>query len=513
MFYVLGAVVVLVFALPIYRLYFHPLAKYPGPLRYKLSSLPLLWQAYRGNRHLYHLRDHEKYGPIVRIAPDTLSFNTATALSTIYGSRNANVQKSEFYKTFDYTAGAWSTLTETDKDVHAAKRRWVAPIFSAESIKVSEPLIVDVIERFCETIKPAGQGWGEKWNATNMSNYLGYDIMGQWLLGVDFRAVQEKTYRNIADSLLPVAQLMYWISLLPFTALVRPLLHTKLPELIGGKAVAENVTLVNFCSKEIESRLEGKKQVDDSRADFLSRIINTEDKKTGWRPTRADLDTEALNLVMAGADPYASIMAAVFFYLVHNETVLKRATAEVRSTFSSPDEIRNGPKLNSCEYLYACIEETLRRAAAVPSLVPRVVMAGGFTVDGHHLPQGTVVGIPMYPLHHNPEYYSDPWSFRPERWLESETDPESIARARKAFAPFMMGTRQCSGRVLAYLQMKLTLAHILFRFDLRLSPEDNGLGGGSPDLEEGRHRRDEFQLIDAFGFGRDGPLVEVRVAE
>jgi hypothetical protein len=48
----------------IYRLTFHPLAKYPGSFLYKLTDWPLILQAYHGNRHLYHLKDHEKYGKL-----------------------------------------------------------------------------------------------------------------------------------------------------------------------------------------------------------------------------------------------------------------------------------------------------------------------------------------------------------------------------------------------------------------------------------------------------------------
>jgi hypothetical protein len=53
-----------VVALCIYRIFFHPLAKYPGRLSYKLSGWPLLWQAYRQDRHIWHLKDHEKYGKL-----------------------------------------------------------------------------------------------------------------------------------------------------------------------------------------------------------------------------------------------------------------------------------------------------------------------------------------------------------------------------------------------------------------------------------------------------------------
>lgn len=164
--------------------------------------------------------------------------------------------------------------------------------------------------------------------------------------------------------------------------------------------------------------------------------------------------------------------------------------------------------------MYACIEETLRRAAPVPSHLPRVVLPGGMNIDGYHLPEGTVVGVSSYSIHHNSTHFPDPWSFQPERWVESTSvSQESINHARRAFWPFGLGTRQCIGKNLAYLQLKLSLAHVLHRYDLRLAPDDPGRGGGGPCMEEGRQKEDEFQLWDAFGYGRDGPVVQFKKAQ
>jgi cytochrome P450 len=136
------------------------------------------------------------------------------------------------------------------------------------------------------------------------------------------------------------------------------------------------------------------------------------------------------------------------------------------------------------------------------------------TIDSTHFPARTVVGVPMYALHHNPTYFPEPFTFRPERWIESPTNPtEAIALARKAFNPFSIGTRQCIGRGLAYLQLKLTLTHVLWRFDLREAGDEKGKGAGRKGMGVGREREDEFQLWDALGFGRDGPMVEVRWRE
>lgn len=150
-------------------------------------------------------------GPIVRIAPNTLSFNSASALSTVYGPRNANAKKGEWYRTFDIAAGTYSSFTETDREKHAIKRRWMSPAFSVDSMKANEPLIIDIVERFCETLKPTNSGWGTKWNMSEMCTYLGFDIMGALVFGCDFKTVQEKENRPLANSVLPASMLMYWV--------------------------------------------------------------------------------------------------------------------------------------------------------------------------------------------------------------------------------------------------------------------------------------------------------------
>jgi cytochrome P450 len=297
-------------------------------------------------------------------------------------------------------------------------------------------------------------------------------------------------------------------------SLIRPLLRTRLFEIIGGKSVADNNRLIDYASSQVQvqqAEAEIEKGTNGNRIDFLSHLVGAEDKKTGWHPTIADLGNESLNMINAGADPFSSVLAGAIFYLVHNPACLNKLTQEVRSTFTSTSEIVNGPALNSCIYLYAVLEETLRRTAPVPSHLPRVVLEGGLDIDGKHIPAGTVVGVPMYALHNHPDYFPDPFSFLPERWIESPSNSaQNVALARKAFCPFSIGSRMCSGKNLAYMQLKLTLAHLLWRFDIREAPDEMGRGGGKEGLGVGREREDEFQMWDALGFGRDGPVVEVR---
>jgi len=46
----------------IYRLYFHPLAKFPGPFWAKISTIPSWWQTRKQSRHLWLLKLQEEYG-------------------------------------------------------------------------------------------------------------------------------------------------------------------------------------------------------------------------------------------------------------------------------------------------------------------------------------------------------------------------------------------------------------------------------------------------------------------
>lgn len=63
----------------IYNLFFHPLSGYPGPWLNALSPLVDLIVQYRGGGHRHIRGLHEQYGPVVRIAPDSLSFDTSQA--------------------------------------------------------------------------------------------------------------------------------------------------------------------------------------------------------------------------------------------------------------------------------------------------------------------------------------------------------------------------------------------------------------------------------------------------
>ena len=219
--------------------------------------------------------------------------------------------------------------------------------------------------------------------------------------------------------------------------------------------------------------------------------------------------------IIAGSDTTSTAMAATLFYLVRNPSALERATAEVREKFAEVEDIHSGPQLGSLPYLKACIDEAMRLSPSVGGLLPREVLPGGITVDGESIPAGMVIGTPHYTIHHNETYYPEAFSYVPERWVSGSTvagglvGEEDVSRAKSAFCPFSIGPRGCIGKGLAYIEMTMTLARLLFMYDIRRAAGIS-TGEGREGNEWGRHRPSEYQLVDTFTSLKDGPMVEFR---
>ncbi|PWY76985.1 cytochrome P450 [Aspergillus heteromorphus CBS 117.55] len=97
--------------------------------------------------------------------------------------------------------------------------------------------------------------------------------------------------------------------------------------------------------------------------------------------------------------------------------ILTRLTTAIRTAFPTLVDIVAGPRLMQLSYLRACIEESMRLCPPAPSDLPREVLPGGLQVGKWHIPAGTVVGVPAYPLHHSEEYFDRPFVYDPSRWL------------------------------------------------------------------------------------------------
>lgn len=84
----------------IYRSLFSPICKVPGPGYTLLTSFYLMIQEFSGKRREYIHELHERYGAVVRLGPNEVSFTSLEAIKEIYSSGGSGYDKTEFYTLF-----------------------------------------------------------------------------------------------------------------------------------------------------------------------------------------------------------------------------------------------------------------------------------------------------------------------------------------------------------------------------------------------------------------------------
>ena len=133
-----------------------------------------------------------------------------------------------------------------------------------------------------------------------------------------------------------------------------------------------------------------------------------------------------------------SSVCAITYYLAQNPDVQSKLQAELDEALGHDDSpIAPSEIVKRLPYLEAVMNEGLRLHSTSAMGLPRVVPEGGLHVSGKFFPEGTVLSVPTYTIHRDPEVWGDDVEvFRPERWFERDQ-----AEIQKMFNPFSYGPR------------------------------------------------------------------------
>jgi cytochrome P450 len=206
---------------------------------------------------------------------------------------------------------------------------------------------------------------------------------------------------------------------------------------------------------EIEER---RSAGDEDSDDVLSMLLGAR-HEDGSPMTTKELRDELMTLLTAGHETTASSLA----WLVSRLAREPRVFDELRSEVDSED---GGP------YLSATITEALRSRPVIPNAMPRYV-AKPITVGGWDYEPGVNLVANAYLIHHDPEIYPDPYTFRPERFLDEKPGTYT-------WIPFGGGRRRCLGASFATLEMKVVIAELVRRFEISATT-------GQPELARRRN--------------------------
>lgn len=235
-----------------------------------------------------------------------------------------------------------------------------------------------------------------------------------------------------------------------------------LPYLAPKKLLALRLKNWAYVSDRVESRIKNGTY----QPDFFSSILKHHGEERGM--TIEEMKSNASNLVLgtpplssitplfnvkllAGSETTATLLSGTIHLLLQNPSTLKKAISEIRSAFSTANEI-DFTSSSTLKHTIAILEESLRLYPPVPNLSGREVPPGGALVCNHFLPGGTIVQFPMFAAYRYPPYFHDAEQFCPERWMG---DARFNNDNRDVFEPFSVGTRNCIGKSLARAEMRV----------------------------------------------------------
>ena len=262
---------------------------------------------------------------------------------------------------------------------------------------------------------------------------------------------------------------------------------------------------------ESERRNEAEKRPV-AREDMFHFLCTAKDPETGDYALSTDnLIADANLLTVAGSDTTSATVTALFFFITRNPKAYTKLVHEIRTNFNDVEEIGSAPDLMAkCEYLRAAVYESLRLSPAGPSELERTVLPGGIMIAGEHLPGGIVIGVPKWSLGRNEALWGDYNTFRPDRWIVTDTNTqEEVNHLKRSFHPFSKGVGSCLGQKMAMVQLCMIVGRTLWRYDVRQAPGQN-VGEGRPDLGWGQRNPGHFQLRDAYISLREGPIVQFK---
>ncbi|KAJ8722067.1 hypothetical protein PYW08_004469 [Mythimna loreyi] len=159
----------------------------------------------------------------------------------------------------------------------------------------------------------------------------------------------------------------------------------------------------------------------------------------------------ANEMLSAGIDTVSFSATSLMYYLAKNQDKQDKLREEIRS--DNPHK----------RYLRACLKESLRLRAVVPSNLRRTDR--DHIVGGYHIPKGVDVVAPNEYLSRLEKYYPQAHDFVPERWLADKSDPLYYGNAPQIITlPFGFGIRSCIGRRIAELEIETFMKRLIDEF-------------------------------------------------
>ncbi|KAI0047689.1 putative P450 monooxygenase [Auriscalpium vulgare] len=444
----------------VYNLYFHPLSNFPGPRGAAATRLWLAYmELYKGvSLHLIRMQLHDKYGDVIRIAPNELHFANPEAHNDIYNSRNKWDKDYRTYRAFDADTASLCLTS-----YHDAKQRKdvLNPLFSRTAITKLQDLVRTRIDMFCDAL---GRQYAEgKYSDLTLGcRCLAMDIITSFCFAQSADATNVPDFNSelvhATEEMLPTLTLgthfqafVWFIRYTPQWVALR----------MGSPVIAALFRLQNRLTEQIDDILRNPSSLENALHPIIyHELLSPEAHKGRPLPSKRSLLEEATILVGSGSDTVGITLTTTVARIVSSPQIQEKLRAELRAAWPDVNEPPRYEALQKLPFLTAVLKEGLRMFPGGPAL-PRVVPPEGAVIAGFAIPGGAVVSQCFTFVQHAESVFERADEYLPERWLAG--DANSL---ESSIVIFSKGPRSCLGINLAYCELYLALAHIFRRFEL-----------------------------------------------
>ncbi|RAL16880.1 cytochrome P450 [Aspergillus homomorphus CBS 101889] len=447
----------------IYRVYFHPLSKIPGP---KLAAITHGYEFYfnviKGGLFIWEIeRLHQVYGPIIRIGPGQVHIRDPDYYEEVYASRARKREKDPVtVARFALDGSVFSSITDED---HRSRRAPLDKFFSKQAISNVEYLIRESLDKLVRHLRTAHESHKVVHLDAGFAA-LTADVIHVYAFGFNPGNLDQDGFNaNVRDGINALFQMGHIAYFFPFiqnliNALPLPVLR-KLSA--PAYALARQKKDIYECgAAALKSSLATQKSGNPTIFEAIAGPKMPEHLRTPER-----LMNEGFTLTVGGTETTARSLAIAMYHLIDRPEVLNKLREELKQVVPTPDSRPTWNELEKLPYMSGVVNETLRLSTGIASYSPRVAPTEALQYKGYTIPPGTPVGQTHYFILMDPNIFPDPHAFEPERWIRAAATGNRLDRY---LVNFSKGSRICVGLNLAYAELYLVIATLVRRFEMEL---------------------------------------------
>ncbi|KAL5990695.1 hypothetical protein ACLOJK_011598 [Asimina triloba] len=446
----------------------------PGPPGFPIiGCLYLLGQL----PHLDFHRLSQKYGPIMHIRlglVPTVVVSSPNAAMLFLKSHDLVFASRPFTQVESYISYDGRSLASTEYGSYWRNVRKLCTLRLLSNLKIESFSSTrrEEVGLFVESLKQSAKAEVEV-DITAMVAALSTSLSCRMVLGKKYmdEDFDKRGFKGVVDELneiigaFNIADYIPCLGFLDLQGLRR-----------GVKAIMK--VFDAFFEKIIDEHIECKADQNRERdfVDFMLSFMESDENKFHFG--RPNIKALMLDMLAASMDTTAAVVEWAFAELLKHPEMMNKAQKELESVVGM-DRMVAESDLASLGYVEMVLKESMRLHPVLPLLIPHQ-STEDCSVDGYHIPKGSHVIINTWSIGRDPNAWSDPEVFNPERFKGSASGIDVMGRDFQ-FLPFGAGRRGCPGMQLGYTVARLILAQLVHCFDWQLP---NGLRPGDVDMSE-----------------------------